>query len=142
VLGVAVPVPFGPGWEVGAQPIPRGTSLCFELTYSRRSSWGDVPRTVRLLGLPTAAAPQSWSRALFDETHIVPGSGAWRYISRDSVELRWHHSPSIRFLVAGDSVLGVVVPAGVATLFEALFEKTRHVSGVRRECGRAMSPAV
>jgi hypothetical protein len=142
VVGIAVPVSFGPRWENGAQPIPRGTSLCFALSYSRQSSWSDVPLTVHLLDRPSAIAPQNWSRAIFDQTHIVPESGTWRYISRDSVEIRWHHSPSIRLLVAGDTVRGEVVPAGVATPFEILFEETRRVNGAKRECSRVMAPAV
>jgi hypothetical protein len=142
IVGVAVPVSFGPWWEAGAQPIPRWTSLCFGLSYSNRSSWADLPLTVQLLGLPAAAAPRNWSRAVFDATHIVPDSGAWRYISRDSVEIRWYHSPSIRLMLAGDSVHGEVVPAGVATSFEALFKTPRPVSGAKRECSGVLSPAV
>ncbi len=134
ILALTVPVAYGPRLEPGltpAHPVQR----CFALSYSRRSSWGDLPLRAVLESRParSVGAP-NWAEATLASTHVVPGTGMWRQITQDSIELRWHHSPSLRIHIEGQTATGIVVPAGISTMFGALLDQPRTISGHEVDC--------
>lgn len=50
-------------------------------------------------------------------------------IDADSVEIRWHHSPSVRLTVHGTSISGVEQPTGALPLLFIIFERARPLTG-------------
>lgn len=132
VIGLAVPIAYGPSWEQGAR-VGDGMPMCLRLSDGQPAREAEIPSDIMLLRRPTAGIP-AWYDARFSSTHQFLGSGAWRAISPDSIEIRWHHSPSIRLSVSGNNLSGVVEPAGVAPLFFVFFERRRPVRGAVLPC--------
>jgi len=136
VVVLAVPIPFGPRLVDGA-PIPvYSAPTCLSLRDGRSSRESTVPRDVVLLDapLPRTQAPANWHAAVLLPNHQVPNQGMWRFITGDSVEVRYHHSPSIRLATNRPQVSGVATPAGVSPTFMALFERPQGITGFRHPC--------
>jgi hypothetical protein len=132
VVVLVAPLPYGPRWADGHAIGDRPTT-CLHLDDGQSARETLVPPTAMLLPLP-APGFKDWYVARFARARQVPDAGWWRTIDEDSIEIRWHHSPSIRLAVRGTTVSGTEQPAGVAPLLEILFERSRSVSGTVIPC--------
>jgi hypothetical protein len=114
--------------------------LCLTLSDGRSRYDTHVPPAAKLLAAPVSGLP-GWHAAEFDSAHSVPDSGWWREISTDSIEIRWHHSPSIRLNLVKQRISGVAEPSVTLPLFFALTLESRSVSGMSDSCaGFSTSP--
>jgi hypothetical protein len=130
VLALAVPMPYGPGFEAG-RAIGDGGSVCARLHDSVVPTESDIPTEVELSRqVARPSMGRDWYSALLRRgSHVTGREGAWRAFAQDSIEIRWHHSPSVRLRIDGARVSGVVEPTGVVPSFMMLFERRRSISG-------------
>jgi hypothetical protein len=139
VVGMVVPLPYGPRWADGSAIGTRPTT-CLHLEDGQSPRETLVPQSAMLLPIP-APGLRNWYAARFDGAHQVPDDGWWRAIDADSLEVRWHHSPSIRLAVRGASVSGTEQPGGALPLLLIPFERSRSVRGTVIPCsGIAFGP--
>ena len=134
VVGMVVPVPSGPRWEDGHARALR-LPLCMQLTDGKGLYDTFVPSRAQFSGTSVPGL-HGWYIAAFSAAHGVPDSGWWRPYGVDSVEIRWHHSPSIRLRIAGEKVRGSAQPAGAAPpVYLLMALRPRPVTGTIRSCG-------
>ena len=96
VITVVVPIPIGPGWKNGVARPGLPFIHCFTLEYAGREGGDRLPSVVRLTNAPNPSDDvlPNWYVAEFGGPRVPAHAGSWRWIASDSVELRWHHSPS------------------------------------------------
>jgi hypothetical protein len=108
VVGMVVPIPYGPAYPKRASRAPTiSAARCYGLTYSDPTQ--PLPSFIEL----RLGRARIGYEAMAGGAHefFLPEI-EWFPIGPDSVEIRWHHSPSLRLPMIGDSVVGRVVPTG------------------------------
>ena len=115
VLAAAAPIPFGPRLEAGNPLGPTSAALCLQLYDLSGAFHSEMADTLVLLDRPVPAS-RNWFVASVRNAGIRYQEGMWRRFSDDSLEVRWHHSPSLRFAVRGNLVSGSIEPVGSTSL--------------------------
>ena len=138
VVTVVVPVPIGPAYEPGAPLLGLPSTGCFMLAYAEGKAGELLPASVRLTTTsdPSDDVIPNWYAADFSGSNRRVLDGRWRWITSDSLELRWHHSPSVRLSVRRQDVRGMAEPRGALPLFLGIFERRRTVRGAFTPCPR------